>query len=228
MQVAFAITLRVIIIFTGKCVARYKQMSYKLFFTGMLQIVQAGFIPITIACFLQLSYPLDTTSGEQIGYRFGIATAVITFVIYPIIMIGVIFSSKETLLHPEIKQRFGPIHSGHNINTPSQRAFRLVFIVRRWLVLYIAFYMGSEPYNQIIAMNLLNMGTMIYHGQVEPFNSRHARRIDFFNEFTVVVMSYFMFVYGDNVQDEDVKFYLGWVQTCFFGFIILVNSIFVL
>ena len=147
-------------------------------------------------------------------------------------MIGVVFSRKETLLLPEIKQRFGPIYSGHNISTHSQRAFRLVFIVRRWLVLYIAFFMGSEPYFQIIAMNLLNMFTMIYHGQVEPFSSRHARRIDFFNEFTVIVITYFMFVYGDNVKDEDVKFYVGWMgsvsQTCFFGFIILVNSIFVL
>ena len=107
---------------------------------------------------------------------------------------------------PEIKQRFGPIYNGHNINTAFQRAFRLVFIVRRWLVLYIAFFMGNEPIFQIIAMNLLNMTVMIYHGQVEPFNNRHARHIDFFNEFTVIVITYFMFVYNDNVQDEDLKF----------------------
>jgi hypothetical protein len=36
MQVAFALALRVIIIFTGKCVARYKVYSYKLFFAGMI------------------------------------------------------------------------------------------------------------------------------------------------------------------------------------------------
>ena len=69
---------------------------------------------------------------------------------------------------------------------------------------------------------------MIYHGQAEPFNNRHARRIDFFNEFTVVVITYFMFIYNDNVQDEDLKFLIGWAQTGFFGFIILVNSFFVL
>ena len=198
------------VIFTGKCVTRYKVLSYKLFFAGMIQIVQAGFIPITIACFLQISYPLETTSGEELGYKFGLATAFITFIIYPIIMIGVIFASKETLMLPEMKQRFGQIYNGHNINTPFQRAFRLVFIVRRWLVLYIAFFMSERPFFQIIAMNLLNMFTMIYHGQAEPFNSRQARRMDFFNEFTVIVITYFMFIYNDNVQDEDVKFFIGW------------------
>lgn len=36
MQVAFTLALRVIIIFTGKCVARYKVLSFKLFFGGMI------------------------------------------------------------------------------------------------------------------------------------------------------------------------------------------------
>lgn len=103
MQVVFAIILRVVIIFTGKCIKRYRVLSFKLFFANMLQIVQAGFIPITISVFLQLSYPLDTTLGERLGYKFGQATAFITFILYPIIMIGVIFSSKETLMIPEIK-----------------------------------------------------------------------------------------------------------------------------
>lgn len=65
--------------------------------------MQAGFIPITIACFLQISYPLNTTPGEELGYKFGLATAFITFIVYPILMIGVIFASKETLMIPEIK-----------------------------------------------------------------------------------------------------------------------------
>jgi hypothetical protein len=118
LQVAFALFLRMVVIFSGKCIARYKDLSFKLFFGGMIQIVQAGFIPITIAVFLQLSYPLDTTYGEIIGYRIGQAVAFLAFVLYPIFMIGVIFTSKETLMLPEIKQRFGPIYNGHKINTP--------------------------------------------------------------------------------------------------------------
>ena len=79
-------------------------------------------------------------------------------------MIGVIFASKETLMIPEIKQRFGPIYNGHNIDTAFQRGFRLVFILRRWLVLYIAFFLHETPFYQVIGMNLLNMFTLIYHG----------------------------------------------------------------
>lgn len=52
------------------------------------------------------------------GYRIGLATAFISFILYPIFMIGIIFTSKETLMLPEIKQRFGPIYNGHKIDTP--------------------------------------------------------------------------------------------------------------
>jgi hypothetical protein len=52
MQAAFAMLLRIIVIVSGKCIGRYRKLSLKLFFAGMIQIVQSGFIPITIAVFL--------------------------------------------------------------------------------------------------------------------------------------------------------------------------------
>ena len=77
-------------------------------------------------------------------------------------------------------------------------------------MLYIAFFLFDEPIYQVISMNLMNMFTLIYHGQVEPFNNRHARRMDFFNEVGVIFITYFMFMYNDNLPDEDLKFVIGW------------------
>jgi hypothetical protein len=51
--------------------------------------------------------------------------------------------------------------------------------------------------------------------------------MDFFNEFTVIMITYFMFMYNDNIPDEDLKFMIGWVMTGLFGFIIAFNSYFV-
>ena len=77
-------------------------------------------------------------------------------------------------------------------------------------------------------MNLLNMFTLIYHGMVEPFASNHARRMDFFNEFGVIMITYFMFMYNDNLPDEDLKFMIGWAQVVVFALVILYNSFFVI
>lgn len=94
--------------------------------------------------------------------------------------------------------------------------------------MYIAFFLYETPFYQVIGMNLLNMFTLIYNGQVEPFNNAHSRRMDLFNEFTVMMITYFMFMYNDNIPDEDLKFMIGWVMTGLFAFIIAFNSYFIL
>jgi hypothetical protein len=88
--------------------------------------------------------------------------------------------------------------------------------------------MSETPYYQVISMNMLNMIILIYHGLAEPFNNRHARRIDFFNEMGVILITYFMFMYNDNLPDEDLKFMIGWAHVGVFAFVILVNSYFVI
>jgi hypothetical protein len=84
--------------------------------------------------------------------------------------------------------------------------------------------MYRRPFYQIIAMNLMNMFTLIYHGQVEPFTTREARRMDFFNEAGVILITYFMFMYNDNLPDEDLKFLIGWAQVSVFALVIFVNA----
>ena len=44
-------------------------------------------------------------------------TFIMTYVIYPILMLTVMFSKKETLNLPEFKLRFGAIYKGHKIDT---------------------------------------------------------------------------------------------------------------
>jgi hypothetical protein len=111
----------------------------------MITIVQTGFIPITIACYLQLSHPLTSTIGEQIGNLIGTCTFIMTFVLYPLFMIGIAFCDKKTLEDPEMTLRFGTIYKGHKINTFGQRAFRLVFQGRRLAVLYFSFMWFDRP-----------------------------------------------------------------------------------
>ena len=65
--------------------------------------------------------------GEIIGHFLGVCTAIMTFIIYPLMMLGVMFSNKETLMMPDIKMRFGSIYNGKKIDTFGQRSFRLVF-----------------------------------------------------------------------------------------------------
>lgn len=70
----------------------------------------------------------------------------------------------------------------------------------------------------------MNITIVIYHGLAEPFTTRTARRLDFFNEMGVITITYFMFMYNDNIPDEDLKYVIGWAQVFVFAFLILVNA----
>ena len=72
-------------------------------------------------------------------------------------------------------------------------------------------------------MNLINLFMLVLNGVTEPFPTRYARRLEYFNECAVFLMSYFLFLYNANVPDEDLKYALGWLQTSLFGASLLVN-----
>ena len=105
---------------------------------------------------------------------------------------------------------FGPIYAGHKLNTHGQRAFRLVFQIRRFLILYMAFFWFDRPVFQILGMNSVNILILLYNGITEPFETEHKRRMEYFNEGCLGLITYFLFFYSDYVPDEDLKYMCGW------------------
>ena len=72
-------------------------------------------------------------------------------------------------------------------------------------------------------MNYSNLVILVYHGLSEPFTTAKARKLDYFNEACLALITYFLFLYNDFIQDEDLKYLLGWVQVSVLGINIAVN-----
>ena len=72
-------------------------------------------------------------------------------------------------------------------------------------------------------MNWCNLIVLVYHGLAEPFLTRQARRLDYFNEACLALITYFLFMYGDFLPDEDLKYLIGWAQVGVLGLNIFVN-----
>lgn len=92
----------------------------------------------------------------------------IIFVFYPLAMIANIMVSKEKLLEPGYKQMWGGLYAPNRIETRWQRAFRLQFILKRFLILFIAFYIYHNPLYQILLIAIMNKMSLIYMGVVGP------------------------------------------------------------
>ena len=91
------------------------------------------------------------------------------------------------------------------------------------MLIYIIFVWYHSPVYQIIGMNIMNILSLLYTGLSEPFLNRKKRRMEFFNESCLGVISYFLFLYTDFIPDEDLKYNLAWVQVFIFGLNVAVN-----
>jgi hypothetical protein len=59
-------------------------------------------------------------------------------------------------------------------------------------------------------MNYLNLAILVYNGLSEPFETRKAEKLEYFNEACLSVITYFLFMYSDFIPDEDLKYFTGW------------------
>ena len=50
----------------------------------------------------------------------------------------------------------------------------------------------------------------MYNVLAEPFETRSAEKLEYFNEACLSLITYFLFMYSDFIPDEDLKYLTGW------------------
>lgn len=66
------------------------------------------------------------------------------------------------------------------------------------------------PGIQLVALNLLNLTSLIYLGQQQPFDNRFKNRIEMFNEFTVCICSMLMMCFTNFIPEIETQSFMGW------------------
>ena len=58
---------------------------------------------------------------------------------------------------------------------------------------------------------------------MKPFESKIENTIEIFNEITILICSYHLFLFTDFVQDETISYNAGWSFLCFVAANVFVN-----
>ncbi len=72
---------------------------------------------------------------------------------------------------------------------------------------------------------LLNIIISVYVISIRPFNSTKTNLIEAFNELSILIGSYHMFLFTDFVPDQTIKYLIGWSLILVTLLNILVNFI---
>mmetsp|Transcript_14758 Transcript_14758/g.10662 ORF Transcript_14758/g.10662 Transcript_14758/m.10662 type:complete len:89 (+) Transcript_14758:654-920(+) len=75
---------------------------------------------------------------------------------------------------------------------------------------------------------MINLLTFMYVMGIAPFTEQLLNYLEYFNEFTVLVISYFLIFFTDFAEDKEMEYRLGWIVIVLTLFNILVNLIIIM
>ena len=138
---------------TNVAYRRFHVLKKKLFFKPFLGLCFNGFIPLCIATTINFMYPADhgqmLNYGEFFGLLYTRLIMLMLYVFFPLVMLMVIFVSDERLQDPDFQNKYGNVFMQIRTTTKAQRCYFLLFIIRRFLLIYAAFFLNDYPCQQV-------------------------------------------------------------------------------
>ena len=126
-----------------------KNMTKQVFFSMLISIVLKGFMPISISIYLNYVCIVESTEGEIIANYFATICFFLCFALIPLLMLMVIVVPRDWLDDPVFKQRYGTMYSNIRIENRLQRSYSLVFVSRRFFLIYLGITLFKTPGIQV-------------------------------------------------------------------------------
>ena len=147
----------------------------------------------------------------------------IALLAYPFLMALFLNYNREHLNSLESRKKYENFYKDVHIKIRGRKAIYYYpqFLTKRWLIIMISVLMGRNSGLQFIFLLNVNKASIIIYGKMMSHNTRERRRLEFFNDFLVMWISYAMVCMTDFVQDEMVKYYMGYVEIALFGIVVL-------
>ena len=129
----------------------------------------------------------------------------------------------DKIKDPKFSDYWKPFYDGETkYLTKLERAYKLVFIVRRVAFVSIAFFIKTQYY-QIILMYFLNLVISMYYASTKPLIKRRMMYLSIINEYLVSVAIILIGLFTDYVPQQDSKYFCGWIMCSVVGFMIFIN-----
>lgn len=206
---------------------------YFIFWNGSIRIFLELFLELYLFSLLNLAELEGDSENEAIEASNKIALASFVFAnVIPIIIIIYFFSRRGSWQRDNFLDRVGTFVEGTkshkenffwaNILVPTYFIMRRVILCltlvycQSWFILQLACaFFTSTCYLTIL--------------QWDPaLISRHAVRLETFNECIIIVLLYHLLCFSDYVESPVTRDYLGWAYICSIGILVLVHLSFLI
>ena len=100
------------------------------------------------------------------------------------------------------------------------------FTLRRLLLALVLVYLADAPVVfQVFAFVKLTLIDCIIKKQIIKFEEQHSTVMENLNDVVVFIASYFLFFWTDIIDDEELRYQLGWLQTILIAAMAVANIV---
>ena len=146
----------------------------------------------------------------------------IALVGFPFLFAVILHKNRGTLNSQEMKDKIGSLYLGMRTNTWIQRLYSSVFLFRRLMYCILTIVCIQQPNILIHVFLLTNIIYVTYLGYSDVNDTQLARRMEFFNEMGLQMITYHLALFPLCLTLEGEEL-LGWSMIAFVGFVFLGN-----
>ena len=125
---------------------------------------------------------------------------------YPLYIWIFLFVKFPNLKQNELQLKFGSIYQGIDLTRRSPLLYNVLFVLRRLIFAIACVIFKGNPFFQIQVLIYQCTLLIIYLFFVQPFERKIFNKLEIFNEITIVIVTYHLFVFTDFMDDPELKY----------------------
>jgi len=127
-------------------------------------------------------------------------------------------------MDPDFKRKYGFLYGNVKSDTMWQRAWRLIFILRRFIIIFVSVVFKEIPVWQLFIIISMNYFLIFYSAFKKPFKTFRENKMDLYNEGLVQAITIHFFMFSDAMPDPVAQYTVGWSIAIFLSWILYINT----
>ena len=195
-----------------------KKLRKVLFWDHAIVFLQEGFMEICISALINFLFIADNqgawASGDLLVSNFLTIFLTVAIIVLIALIAFYLWPRFSRLREKPIKKKYGSTYSMVDVKNRGTWTllYPLIFFGRRLIFVVAVVMMIKYPAFQILFFMLPTLGFMIHLGQVEPMKNRLENRLEMYNSFTILLLSYCLCCFTPFVLDANARYEVGFAM----------------
>lgn len=140
----------------------------------------------------------------------GVTIICLAYAPFYLLYVGRRLLDKPFVLTEREKKSYESLFSDYNLKERRAIRFSAIFFFRRFFMLFVIVFLTEQRNIQIVAQLWTTLFIMSYTAFILPYKSLIQNVQEIFNEWTVLVAAYHLFIFTEWVTDQNRRLEFGW------------------